>query len=148
MTLWRISNHADLEGKGGLRASGRWHTAGRPIVYLAEHPASCLLEVLAHDVDAGNLPRAYRWFRVVVARSVAVRSVGELPRAWTTNLTTTRSIGDRWLAEARTPLLKVPSVLAPESWNYLLNPAHPRAQAVRVAATFSYALDSRLARGS
>ncbi|MGH7819352.1 MAG: RES family NAD+ phosphorylase, partial [Candidatus Binatia bacterium] len=47
MTLWRISNHSELKGIGGLRASGRWHTAGRPIVYLAEHPALCLLEVLA-----------------------------------------------------------------------------------------------------
>ena len=146
MTLWRISNHADLRGIGGLRASGRWHTAGRPIVYLAEHPALCLLEVLAHDLEAGDLPRSYRWLKVEARRSMNVESVHGLPHAWMTELTSTRTIGDRWLAEQRTPLLKVPSVVAPESFNYLLNPAHLRAPAARVAATFAYPLDVRLAR--
>ena len=28
VTLWRISQHADLSGVGGLYASGRWHTRG------------------------------------------------------------------------------------------------------------------------
>ena len=146
MTLWRISNHADLRGVGGLRASGRWHTAGRPIVYLAEHPALCLLEVLAHDVDAGDLPRGYRWLKVEAKRSMRIEPVRELPRAWTADLGTTRTIGDRWLVERRTPLLSVPSVVAPESFNYLLNPAHPRAYAARVVTTFAYPLDPRLAR--
>ena len=145
MTLWRISNHADLTGIGGLRASGRWHTAGRPIVYLAEHPALCLLEVLAHDVDAGDLPRAYRWLKVKTGRAPGVLSVRNLPRAWATDLTWTRTTGDRWLAQARTPFLRVPSVLAPESFNYLLNPAYSRARAARVVATFAYPLDPRLA---
>jgi RES domain-containing protein len=147
VTLWRISNHADLTGIGGLRASGRWHTAGRPIVYLAEHPALCLLEVLAHDVDAGDLPRAYRWLKVETGRGQqGVVSARDLPRAWATDLTWTRTTGDRWLAEGRTPLLRVPSALAPEASNYLLNPVHSRARAARVVATFAYPLDPRLAR--
>ena len=62
MKVWRISNHGDLSGRGGLRAAGRWHCAGRPIVYLAEHPASALLEVLVHfDIgDVSALPVAYQ----------------------------------------------------------------------------------------
>jgi RES domain-containing protein len=144
--LWRISNHADLQGIGGLRASGRWHTAGRPIVYLAEHPALCLLEVMAHDVDEGDLPRSYQWLRVETGRSTSVEFVHELPRAWMTDLESTRRIGDRWLAGARTPLLRVPSVVAPESFNYLLNPAHHRAPAARLVTRFAYPLDPRLAR--
>jgi RES domain-containing protein len=147
VTLWRISNHADLRGIGGLRASGRWHTAGRPIVYLAEHPALCLLEVLAHDVEAGDLPRGYQWLKVETRRPTSIESVRELPRFWTSDLASTRMIGDRWLAQARTLLLRVPSVLAPESFNYLLNPAHPRGgRAARVVTAFPYPLDPRLAR--
>ncbi|MGH7820219.1 MAG: RES family NAD+ phosphorylase [Candidatus Binatia bacterium] len=145
MTLWRISNHADLRGIGGLRASGRWHTAGRPIVYLAERPALSLLEVLAHDVNAGDLPRSYRWLKIETARSMRTESVRELPRRWRVDAGITRTIGDRWLIEGSSPLLKVPSVVAPEAFNYLLNPAHPRAVAARVAATFVYPLDPRLA---
>ncbi|WP_155836914.1 RES family NAD+ phosphorylase, partial [Paraburkholderia mimosarum] len=43
MEFWRISNYADLRGIGGLRASGRWHYRGQPVVYLAENPALALL---------------------------------------------------------------------------------------------------------
>ncbi|MGH7899816.1 MAG: RES family NAD+ phosphorylase, partial [Candidatus Binatia bacterium] len=125
---------------------GRWHTAGRPIVYLAEHPALCLLEVLAHDVSTGDLPRSYQWLKVEADRSMRIRSVGDLPDDWRSDRASTRAVGDRWLAESRTPLLKVPSVVAPESWNYLLNPAHARAHAVRVTTRFSYPLDRRFAR--
>ena len=48
MELWRISNYADLSGIGGLKAAGRWHSQGRRIVYLADHPSSALLEMLVH----------------------------------------------------------------------------------------------------
>jgi RES domain-containing protein len=145
VTLWRISNHADLTGIGGLRASGRWHTAGRPVVYLSEHPALCLLEVLAHDVETGDLPVGYRWLKVATARAMEVESLRRSPSRWPTDVERSRTIGDRWLVEAKTPLLKVPSALAPESFNYLLNPLHPKASAVRIVRSFRYPLDSRLA---
>ena len=47
MFLRRISNHADLLGIGGMQASARWHTAGQPVVYLAERPSSALLKSLS-----------------------------------------------------------------------------------------------------
>ncbi|AVT78400.1 hypothetical protein RPPS3_43380 [Rhodopseudomonas palustris] len=58
MELWRISNYADLTGTGGLRASGRWHSRGRRIVYLADHPSSAVLEMLVH-MDREFLPATY-----------------------------------------------------------------------------------------
>ena len=62
-TLWRVSDFVDLIGEGGLRASGRWHTEGRLIVYLADCPASALLERIVHMTDMYDeafLPRFYQ----------------------------------------------------------------------------------------
>ncbi|HEY6852191.1 MAG TPA: RES family NAD+ phosphorylase [Terracidiphilus sp.] len=57
MILWRISNYADLLGIGAMEASARWHTAGRPLVYLAETPSSALLEILVHlEADDDDRP--------------------------------------------------------------------------------------------
>jgi RES domain-containing protein len=34
-------------------------------------------------------------------------------------------IGKQWLQQQQTPVLKVPSAIAPVEYNYLLNPLHP-----------------------
>jgi RES domain-containing protein len=63
---------------------------------------------------------------------------------WRRKLATTRGIGDAWLQERRSALLKVPSVIVPDSTNILLNPAHDEAALVRIVSTRSATFDSRL----
>ena len=63
MVLWRISRHRDLSGIGGLRAAGRWHYAGQPVVYLSENPASALLEVCVHTA-ANDVPPDFTLLRI------------------------------------------------------------------------------------
>ncbi|PXX98309.1 RES family NAD+ phosphorylase [Halomonas sp. LBP4] len=46
--VWRISNFKDFSSIGGTMVSGRWHHRGHPVVYLADCPATALLEVLVH----------------------------------------------------------------------------------------------------
>ena len=79
MAFWGISNYADLRGVGGLRAPGRWHYAGQPIVYLAGHPALALLEILVHleTADIGQLPDRYQLLRVEVADDVPVAEIAD-----------------------------------------------------------------------
>ncbi len=55
MVIWRISRHRDLAGVWGLRAAGRWHYAGQPVVYMSESPAAALLEVCVHTA-ANDIP--------------------------------------------------------------------------------------------
>jgi RES domain-containing protein len=76
MELWRISNYADLSGIGGLKAAGRWHSQGRQIVYLANHPASALLEMLVH-MDRDLNPPTYQLLRVVVPSELTVEVVAQ-----------------------------------------------------------------------
>ena len=58
----------------------------------------------------------------------------------------TRQIGDAWLASRETPLARVPSAIAPQTWNYLLNPEHPDAKQVQVAEVIKERFDNRLFR--
>src|SRR5437870_7869675 len=101
MILWRISNHTTLDGRGGLYASGRWHTEGRPIVYLSENPAGALVEVLVHmELDPAHFPRSYRLLKAEAPEDLSVRTVAgaELPRNWISDQIATRTVGDEWLA--------------------------------------------------
>lgn len=146
MVLWRISRHRDLSGIGGRRASGRWHYAGQPVVYLSENPASALLEVCVHTA-ANDVPPEFTLLLVEGPEAVfeAVSSK-ELASGWQSKLELTRDIGTLWLRENRSALLKVPSAIVPETFNFLFNPLHRDAKRFRIANAFPYPFDVRLKR--
>ena len=149
MTLWRVSNHAVLDGTGGLRAPGRWHTRGNPIVYCAGNAAAALLETLVHaEIDAEDIPVAFRYLEIEAADSVGVETIrpADLSSVWRVNFAHTRRTGDEWLRSGRAALLRVPSAIAPETWNFLINPMHPESAAIRIAKVHRHVVDRRLLR--
>ena len=144
MELWRISNYADLSGIGGLRAAGRWHSQGRRIVYLADHPSSALLEMLVH-MDRDLMPATYQLLRIAVSADIATETISEeLPPDWRSQTLTTREIGDRWLDRSTSGLLRVPSAISANGNNYLLNPEHPDATKIAVTEIIKAPFDPRL----
>jgi RES domain-containing protein len=148
-SVWRISNHTELNGLGGEKWDGRWHTAapGKRILYLSEHPAISLLETIANLRGNPKLfPETYQLLKVNVTDGVSENAIvpGLLLENWRDTPDETRKIGDRWLAKRESALLAVPSVPVPESTNYLLNPLHPDARNVTIEWTKRIAYDRRL----
>jgi len=145
MEIWRISNYADLSGIGGLRAAGRWHSQGRRIVYLADHPSSALLEMLVH-MDRDLIPPTYQLLRIDIPPGMKIEAVtaGDLAGNWRAEIMESREIGDRWLDRSTSALLQVPSAISERGQNFLLNPAHPDAANVTVAEIFHAPFDARL----
>lgn len=149
MILWRISRFDSLSGEGGLRSQGRWHTPGRPLVYCAQSPAAALLEMLVRmELELREDPIRYRLLRIDASDDVSVIGVGagELERNWPADQQATQEIGNVWLARRTSALLLVPSAVAPETANVLLNPAHADAARVVLASVSEHELDSRLLR--
>ncbi|HUV95847.1 MAG TPA: RES family NAD+ phosphorylase [Acidobacteriaceae bacterium] len=147
-TYWRISNFKDLGGEGGRRASARWHTAGSPVVYLAESPMAALVETLVHlDVDGEDIPDSYTLLRITAPEELPVQPL-DPPEGneWRQDLELTRRIGDAWLASQKTPLARVPSAMMPYTWNFLLNPEHPDAAKIEIAEVIREHFDNRLFR--
>lgn len=144
MVLWRISRHRDLSGTGGLRAAGGWHYAGRPIVYLAESPASSLLEVCVHT-SANDVPPEFTLLKVE-GPQIDIPSIrtDELPDDWLARLEVTRDLGSAWLERNDSVLLRVPSVIVPETMNCLFNPSHKQATQFRIVEAIAYPFDPRL----
>ncbi|MDZ7925529.1 MAG: RES family NAD+ phosphorylase [Marinagarivorans sp.] len=150
MHLWRISNYADLHGVGGTKAAGRWHNRGAPIVYLAEHPALALLEVIVHfSCAAAQLPKNYQLLDIEYGADtnlftgIAQLAPSALDDVWQNNVELTRSIGDQWLQSGSSLLLKVPSAILPRSYNYLFNPKHSLAGQAKIIDCLRYPFDQR-----
>jgi len=146
--LWRISNHETLDGRGGLLASARWHTRGRPIVYLAATPAGALVEALVHlELKPDQLPKSYQLMKAEAPDDLPKMHFSALSEDWRHNETASRTLGDEWLGQNQTALLEVPSAILPETFNLLLNPLHPDAARVRVLWHEAYPFDERLFKG-
>ena len=140
MDAWRLCRrpHANLSGEGARIFGGRWNSPGRPMVYLADHPALAALEVRVHlDVPFDLLPDDFVLMRV------------SLPDDLVTDLNfhgPEMSMGDLWLKEEPSAAVRVRSVLIQPAWNILLNPLHPAAARTEVADVNEFRFDPRLWR--
>lgn len=143
--LWRISNYKDLSGIGGTKVSGRWHTKGRPIIYLADWPATSLLEVLVHmELTVEELPKSFTLLRVELPENPSViDGRKQLKDDWSQDVLATRKVGDDWLQSENSLLYRVPTAIVPANCNYLFNPAHPEAVGVKLEV-FDFPADGRL----
>jgi RES domain-containing protein len=140
MIVWRLCRrpHADLSGEGARRFGGRWNSRGRAVVYLAEHPALAALEVRVHlDLPFELLPVDFVLMRVAVPDSPMTEY--EAPDD-------SVAMGNAWLTEARSAVLRVPSVLVPHAWNILLNPNHSDAARALIGEIEPFGFDPRLWR--
>ena len=144
--LWRISNFEDLNGLGGLHVEGRWHPVGNKIVYLSEHPALALLEVLVNlEIDREDLPETFKLLKISVPDGIRDFEDAQIKTNWKNNISVTQNIGFSWLNAGNTPFLRVPSAILPESTNMLLNPNHKEASKVRIVDVIPFPFDERLA---
>lgn len=105
MTCFRIARrkYADLSGDGARVYGGRCNRPGVPAVYASQSIALAVLEVLVH-LDKSEMPLDY----VVMAIRFPGRSVTRLRSP-------VLGAGDR-------PVLRVPSVVIPREYNYVLFP--------------------------
>jgi RES domain-containing protein len=149
MILWRLTRrpHADLSGRGGELADGRWHTRGRPVVYCAASAALAVLEVRVHlDLPLDLLPDDYVLMRIAAPDHLEVRNSGDLPGGWRSQEGLCRPIGDAWLKEGSTALLSVPSAIVAMERNILVKPKHAGAARIIVAEIVPFPWDERLFR--
>ena len=125
MRLWRVSMATTFEAACWQEESGRWHYAGRRVLYLSATPELATLEALVHHRVGMT---GYRLASIALPRHVRIHTVhlDELPSDWRASKPMTRRFGDAWLRAAREPVLAVPSAVVSLSFNYLLNPDHPK----------------------
>lgn len=138
----------DLKGSG---FDARWNPNGQYVIYTGGTLALSCLEKLAHtsgtSLYAGNF--SVTMYRVPDAMKIKEIKLTELMKRnleWTRvlNYPYTQSVGDKWLAERETAILKVPSAIIDLEYNYLLNPAHPDFKQIKIAAIKPFTFDSRL----
>ena len=119
-----------FDGEGSKLFGGRWNSKGKRCVYTGGSQSLSMLELLVHLRDDTILDQ-YTLFTVSLMEE-DVLALSEFPDNWNEYPAPpdTAVIGDQWLEQAPSLALRVPSVIVPREYNYLINPSHPRMKAL------------------
>ncbi|MBD1384192.1 RES family NAD+ phosphorylase [Mucilaginibacter rigui] len=149
MILYRIANCTyiqDLSGTGARLYGGRWNSEGKSMVYMASSRALAVLEVLVH-LPPLLLPDNFCVAEVEVPNnSILTLDVKTLPDNWqdASSPAELKTLGNQFIKETKYLMMKVPSSVVPEEYNYLLNPWHPDIKKVKILNTHPFTFDDRL----
>lgn len=151
MLVWRLTRKAHAEqpftGEGARRFGGRWNHPGTPVLYTSATLSLAVLEYLV-NLSISDLPDDLVSIQVDVPDDVsrADISIDAVPVNWRTfpAIEELKDIGTEWASRGETAILVVPSVVIPNEFNYLINPAHPETRRVKILSVDPFALDVRL----
>lgn len=150
MIVFRLSKSKfadDLSGKGAEKSGGRWNSKGTALVYTSESRALCTTEIAVHT-PLGNLPLDYKIISIEIPDDILIQELSNenLPPDWKSipHVYATQKIGDRFVSEKLSAVLKVPSVVVQDEYNFLINPAHSDSDRIRIKTIEPFNFDERL----
>ncbi len=129
MIVYRVgkTKHAkDLSGEGARLFGGRWNHQLIPCLYTSATRALAILEYSV-NVHLEELPHLLSITSLEIPNKLIKElKINELPPDWKTipAPASTKNVGTEFLKAFVSPILKVPSVIIEEEFNYLLNPLH------------------------
>ena len=149
---WRIFKtrfSADaFSGEGARLYGGRWNSAGIGMVYTAGSMALATLELLVH-LDTTSVLPSFSICSVDFDDSlVELLAPASIPSDWRQSPppTSPRLIGDDRIARGSSVVLRVPSAIVEDEYNYLINPAHKNFKRLRIGKVKLFPLDPRLTK--
>jgi RES domain-containing protein len=149
LRIWRLTktkySASAWDGEGAAAVGGRWNSVGTPVVYTSATLSLALVETLVH-LPSGVLP-AYTAIPIELPESlVTILESSALPPNWKDEPppAATQALGDAWAYRKESVALKVPSVVVPEEFNYMLNPNHAEFARATIGTPRPFPFDPRL----
>lgn len=152
MKVYRVERHKYIEsalsGMGAAKSSGfRWNGINTPMVYTSESRSLATLEVSVHLDLSEDLPNDRYYLVIEIPDNLVIQELKleDLPDDWNAKPPThfTQSIGDDFAFQNQAAVLKVPSSIVPQEFNYLINPSHRDARHIKIVSTTPMNFDKR-----
>ncbi len=147
---WRLIKATRVDdafsGEGARRWGGRWNSKGVRVVYTAESLSLATLEVMVH-APFYNALKNYVCILVEFSPRLSQSiTIENLPDNWRAEPIpqSVRAMGDHWTKNQESVILKVPSVIIPVEYNYLINPSHSDFENLVIHSPERFSFDSRL----
>ena len=148
MKVYRISKCNfinDLSGTGAAMFGGRWSSKGTYILYTAASPSLALLEILVHTSSFSNIDYCLLELDIPENKILEIHPE-QLPDEWRQLPAPAflQKNGDEFCNKKDFLVLKIPSAIIPEEYNFLINPNHPDFNKIKVVRKKRITIDQRL----
>lgn len=149
MIVYRVGTTkraADITGEGSRLKGGRWNHKLTPCIYTSESRALALLEYSV-NINIDEIPRALSFTIIEIpGNGIHELKEEELPGNWkeAPAPSSTKDLGTALLKAAKKPVLKIPSAVIPEEFNYVLNPMHRESKKFKILAIKDFPYDVRI----
>lgn len=141
-----------MTGSGASRYGGRWNHKGTAVVYCSSSLSLAQLEQLAH-LNGPMPPTGFEWFEIGIPkrcfmkrRRLSLADLGQYGFDWKSDPphSLLQEIGTEWVNSGESLVMDVPSVVNPIESNFLINPAHPDFDKLRLKPAATLEWDRRL----
>ncbi|MGK0412602.1 MAG: RES domain-containing protein [Polaribacter sp.] len=150
MKLFRLSKKkyaTVFNGKGAAKSNNRWYSKGTEIIYTAESRALAMAEVVVH-LTIATLPKDFVMLTIDVPDEITIRKIDlkDLDENWNAILpnSKTKKIGDLFIDTSEFCVLKVPSAVVKDDFNYLINPYHTQFKKIKIVDVTDFPFDKRM----
>lgn len=126
---------------------GRWNSKGNKVLYCAESIALAFLENMIRRQGVGfNDDFKIMIIEVPSKSKITFTNIEDLYAGWRdfNSYSQCQAQGNKWYEEGKNLLLKVPSAVLPESFNYVINSEHPEYKKVKIIDVTNLVPDPRI----
>jgi RES domain-containing protein len=106
-----------------------------------------MAEVAVH-LSLATMPSDYMMVTILIPDEVRIKklSAAQLPQDWNQfpHPSSTQQIGNRFIAENKYAVLRVPSAVTKGDYNLLINPAHPDCKKIKITSIEKFPFDKRI----
>ncbi len=147
MLIYRIVHKLFSKKLLASGMEGRWNSAGKKVIYSAESIPLAFLENMIRRQGVGfNDDFKIMILEIPLKQAITILDVSLLKDNWRdmNNYATCQTLGNAWFDAGKTLVLKVPSAVLPEAFNYVMNATHADFKLVKIVAVTDLVPDKRI----
>jgi RES domain-containing protein len=147
MLVYRIVHNIYSKNLFASGVKGRWNRLGKKVIYAAESIPLAFLENMVRRQGVG-FNHDFKIMIIKIPDKIIISKidVSKLEIGWRNfnDYSKCQTLGDAWYNAGKTMVLKVPSAVLPESFNYVINTEHSDYGLIKLIATTELVPDERI----
>lgn len=128
MDVFKICREKYSHSLQASGASNRWNKKDEFVIYTGSSRSLSTLEMVAHRSYI-NISNQYKLLIIYISEELLIKEIEikDLPENWKSieAYVELQEIGSKWYQSNESLVLKVPSAIIPQEFNYIINTRHP-----------------------